>query len=275
MSNLKLSSNGVTIPFTRSVFPGGEIHVRIDNPLEMVSARILANVFSSEDLMELLVLTDALRQIRCEKISLVMPYAPYARQDRVVNFGEALSAKVFANLINSQGYAEVEVWDCHSDVMTALIDRCVNVSSGSLLNQTIPRISPVFKFDMNNTIFVAPDAGAIKKVEKVSAQFKRPFVRADKKREPLTGAILETVVYSENVGFADFLIVDDICDGGRTFLELAKVLRPLTTGRIFLYVTHGIFSAGPQVFDGILDGVFVANSFLDKLPPNFVCMTHY
>ena len=73
-----------------------------------------------------------------------------------------------------------------------------------------------------------------------------PHIRADKKRDPSNGEITGTVVYSEHLGSQDVLIVDDICDGGRTFIELAKELRHLTTGRIYLYVTHGIFSKGHE-----------------------------
>jgi ribose-phosphate pyrophosphokinase len=68
-------------------------------------------------------------------------------------------------------------------------------------------------------------------------------------------------VYSEHVRDHNFLIVDDICDGGRTFIELAKVLRPLTNGSIFLYVTHGIFSQGLDVFKGVIDHIYTANLF--------------
>jgi ribose-phosphate pyrophosphokinase len=65
----------------------------------------------------------------------------------------------------------------------------------------------------------------------------------------------------EELAKKDFLIVDDICDGGRTFIELAKVLRPWTTGKIYLYVTHGIFSNGLDVFNSLIDGVYTANPF--------------
>jgi ribose-phosphate pyrophosphokinase len=90
-----------------------------------------------------------------------------------------------------------------------------------------------------------------------------PFIQAEKIRDPNTGAITSTKVNIEkHVGDKNFLIMDDICDGGRTFIELAKVLRPLTTGKIMLYVTHGIFSAGLEVFLGYIDEIYCANSWL-------------
>ena len=101
----------------------------------------------------------------------------------------------------------------------------------------------------------------MKKTLEAAKELGLPMVRADKIRSTDTGEITGTVVYSEHIGSKDFLIADDICDGGRTFIELAKVLRPLTDGKIYLYVTHGIFSKGLDVFEGLIDGVYTANPF--------------
>ena len=109
-------------------------------------------------------------------------------------------------------------------------------------------------------ILVSPDAGANKKVfEFAKLHGYKRVVRADKVRDVSTGEILSTQVFSEHVGNADFLMLDDICDGGRTFIELARELRKLTTGKIFLYVTHGIFSKGGDVFDGFIDQIYTSN----------------
>ncbi len=111
-----------------------------------------------------------------------------------------------------------------------------------------------------DVILVSPDAGANKKVLDFAKYWKfSEVVRADKVRNVLTGKIESTKVYSSHVSSKDFLILDDICDGGRTFIELAKELRKLTDGKIYLYVTHGIFSAGMDVFDGLIDKIYVSN----------------
>jgi ribose-phosphate pyrophosphokinase len=72
--------------------------------------------------------------------------------------------------------------------------------------------------------------------------------------------VIGTHYSDDKVRNAVILIVDDICDGGRTFIELAKKLRPMTTGKIKLLITHGIFSKGIEVFDGIIDEVLVINN---------------
>jgi ribose-phosphate pyrophosphokinase len=168
-----------------------------------------------------------------------------------------------ANLINSQNYREVNIWDAHSDVTPALINRVVSTPVEDIISEVVANSSMYDRAIMNgrNTILVAPDAGSIKKISKVAQKFSYPMVRADKHRDVATGQITETVVYSENVGGKNFLIVDDICDGGRTFTELADKLRLLTTGKIMLYVTHGIFSKGLEVFEGKIDKIFCPNVF--------------
>jgi len=254
-------------------FSGGEEQVRVkDKNIFAPHGEILitAHMRSSADVMTLLLLTDALRRSGCKAISLLMPYLPYARQDRVCADGEALSLRVMCDLINAQRYEQVEIWDAHSDVALALLDRVVHVTSAQIL-----RFARDWKKStlLSNPILVAPDAGALKKVNAAAAALRCTYIRADKTRDAIDGSITGTVVYANHMEAADLLIVDDICDGGRTFIELAKELRKLTTGRVMLYVTHGIFSKGTTVFDGLIDEVFTANSFVDDLPPNFHLIT--
>lgn len=251
-------------------FSGGEEHVRVHTePIgfdEVV--HITAHLRSSSDVMSLLLVTDALRRLGAQRIWLTIPYLPYARQDRVCAPGEALSLRVFCDLINSQGYEWVSVWDAHSDVSMALLrSGGRNVGPEEFLEHS--------SIDWTRTVLVAPDAGALKKTAAVAKHFRTSFIRADKTRDPVTGEISGTVVHGGEhlVGDVDLLIVDDICDGGRTFVELARELRKFTSGRVMLYVTHGIFSRGTQVFDGLIDRVFCANPFVDELPANFHHLT--
>lgn len=259
-SNITITAGGHVVPHERIVFSGGEVHVGLASRAPKYPS-IWANLRSSQDVMELLLITDALRRAGSHIERVYIPYLPYARQDRVCSPGEAHSLRVFCDLINAQRYDSVEVWDVHSDVALALLNNCVHRSVTSFLQGALAAD--------RKTVLVAPDAGAIKKVDGLSKTHGLPYVRADKSRNTRTGEITGTVVYSDHIGDADFLIVDDICDGGRTFIELAKALRPLTNGRVNLYITHGIFSRGPGVFDGLIDNVFVVNSFLEELPSNF------
>lgn len=273
---LRLVLDGTEIPVKQFLFPGGEVSASFDPtylvPAGPVYVTISASLTSSDDVMALLMLTDAVRRQfqNIAKFKACIFYVPYARQDRVMKPGESLSVKVFCDLINSQKYDNVVIWDPHSDVTPALLNNCTAVHQDSLANHTLTHIF----VEPNTTVLVAPDAGAIKKVTAVAqAMDIKEVVRADKMRDPSTGKITGTKVYSEHIGDKDFLIVDDICDGGYTFLELAKVLRPLTNGKIILYVTHGIFSKGLEVFRGVIDQIYAANTFL-KYPNEVELLEH-
>lgn len=251
-------STGQIIPHELIRFAGGELQVRLALPL-LVNCHVLvlrARLTSADAILELMLLTDALRRelgwATCLKLE--CPYLPYARQDRVCAPGEALSLRVMCDLINGLNFDEVEVWDPHSDVAMALLERA----------KAVPQDAFVSRLSLDSSWrLVAPDAGAAKKVSAVAMATGLPVIQAMKVRDPMTGAITGTTVdWDEADGSAaNLLIVDDICDGGRTFIELAKVLRPRTTGQILLYVTHGIFSAGVGVFEGLIDRVYCANIF--------------
>ena len=255
---LSLFVAGQSVPVRCFTFPGGEIQVRIEAPAQPAAAvTIRADLVDADSLMALLLLTDAVRRHYADPaIDLVCPYLPYARQDRVAYAGEALSAAVACRLLNSQDYRSVEVWDAHSDVSLALLHRVRNRPASDF---AVPIITAA-------DVIVAPDLGAVKRASGCARLAGATLVHAEKTRSTDTGAITGTLVHSDPIGERDFLIVDDICDGGRTFTELARVLRPLTTGKVRLYVTHGIFSAGFEVLAADIDHIFVANPFPAELP---------
>lgn len=249
---------GYIIPYTLMKFSGGEIQVRIDKQCCWYSSvGLTTNITSSDILMELLLVTDALRRLDVKHISLTCKYFPYARQDRVCSPGESLSVKVVCDIINSQHYDSVTIWDAHSDVTPALLNNCYNVDCSGF----------VYRLPYNNTVLIAPDAGAVKKVFKVAQKFKLPMIVAEKIRSPDTGEIFETKCdLPEEYCYHDILIVDDICDGGRTFVELSKVLSTKTTGNHSLYVTHGIFSKGFEELKEWFDAIYTPNSFVEDVP---------
>jgi len=254
---LKIYPKGIRrepIPFKSFKFSGGEMQVEVGLLNGNSSIVVETHLTSSDDILELMLVVDAIRRRDPDvKLSLRSPYLPYARQDRVMQEGESLGLRVMCSIINSLNFERVEVWDAHSDVSLALLDRIHHYDAGIFV-----RMSPIWH---THPILVAPDAGAIKKVSAIAKGYGKQMVRADKVRSVVDGSITGTVVYSDHIGDKDFLIVDDICDGGRTFIELAKVLRPLTSGKVYLYVTHGIFSKGLDVFDGLIDKIYCAKPF--------------
>lgn len=240
-------------------FAGGESQVVLPeeficNAESVSSVRINAWLKTADAVMQLLLLTDAVRRVLPNvPLHLNMPYVPYARQDRVCNPGEALSAKVFCNLINAQAYATVMIADPHSDVVPALLER-VSIVDPSVMVAEVVRQSAFAE----GVTLLAPDAGARKRVQNMARKLGISHVAfADKVRDTRTGCISATSVSSDLPQQA-ILVVDDICDGGRTFVELGKVLAEVSTQPRYLYVTHGIFSKGFDELNLYYQRIFTA-----------------
>ncbi len=263
---IKLRVGGETRYTSCFKFSGGEVNAKIPESIigmQGIKVTVTAKLRSSDDLMELLLVTDALeRSCNFTYKALEIAYAPYARQDRVCNEGEALSAKVFANLINGLGYSRVYVYDCHSEVLAGMLDNCVNIGVEKILrrNEGINLL-----LEQKLVTLISPDAGANKKTLSLAKAYGGlPVVRADKVRDTATGEITGTEVYCDDLHGVNCLIVDDICDGGMTFIKLAEKLKEKGAASITLYVTHGIFSKGIDILlDSGIDCVYTTNSFCE------------
>ena len=211
---------GEKINYRSFIFSGGEVSVKL------VQEYPSFNMKNSDDIMLLLNLTDAIRRQYGFEIPLhlYLNYCPYARQDRVCDEGEAFGLKVFANLINSLNFEAVHIIDPHSDVAPALIN-----------NSWVSPLHDYFDYTISDIDYlISPDAGANKKVFKLSQELDIPMIRADKVRDVKTGKILETIVYADDLTGKRVMIIDDICDGGRTFIELAKQLINKGTTKIYM-----------------------------------------
>lgn len=236
---------------------GGEVHIKIPSLGGMSKILILvADIRDSAGVMALALIKDAIDRSSLDDVRstcdvhLYLDYVPYGRQDRVCNKGEAFGLKVFCNMVNSMNFTSVTIEDPHSDVTPALLDRCRVVSQSQVVKKDHyldEATGYELKYFLKTAGIVSPDAGSNKKIGEVCKVLgKDSFIRADKKRDLSTGEIVETVVYSSIVP-VDCLIVDDLCDGGRTFKELAKALKEKGAERVGLFVTHGIFSRGKDL----------------------------
>ena len=188
---------------------------------------------SLSDFIAAMFYVDALRERGMHPFKLVLPFIPGARQDRLNDKGDFLfTAKSIAKTINERCFRDVIVLDPHSEVAPALIDNCRVAHAADVMPDSLGEYAAV----------VAPDAGAEKRALKVAQKLGVPLLRAWKTRDVKTGAIsgfgMEETWRGDHV-----LIVDDICDGGGTFLGLADVLdaRGITAD---LWTTHGIYSQG-------------------------------
>lgn len=261
-----LNLDGMFIPVPRPEieyellkFSGGELHIKLNNNIdysEVEKVIITHRIKSTDDLMAVLIAKNALELKGVKSFDLIMPYVPYARQDRKCFNGESFTLKVFTSILNSAKFETVHVFDAHSDVAPALIDNCNNHDN----KQIVRGILNGFE---NIPILISPDAGSNKKANKLAVDLQMELVKCDKVRDTKTGALSGFEVFANDLKGKDCLIVDDICDGGGTFLGLAKELKNKGAGNIYLFVTHGIFSKGTEIFKELFSGIYCTNSFSD------------
>lgn len=263
-------------------FPGGEVFPRPmtveTNTGGSTQAIIRASLTSSDQVMSLLMLNDALERegfFNGRESILQIGYFPYARQDREANHGESLSVKVMAGLINNMCFDQVQILDPHSDVTPAVLRECVVIPAyAPVLSRT--DLPELFK----NAILVSPDAGAEKKTLAFAKAVgnEQEILRAGKTRCTETGRITGTWVAPYDYGHEfdaaqDFVFLDDICDGGRTFMELRKAVFAAAKGKVrsfHLHATHGIFSKGLECLLGLdgFDSISTTDSLPQKQHPN-------
>lgn len=271
---IRASLGGHRLDIEFKTFAGGERNVRIGSnaPVSLehniTSVGILtvhAHMDSPQDPLDLLLLIDAFNRMgrgtghKVEK-TLYLPYIPYARQDRVMVNGEPLSSALFGKLINLCGFDEVIVCDPHSDVAPS------HINNVRIYQQHELALKILGEGFFKDAVIVAPDAGAVKKVTKLAQIVGHETVGVGaKQRNLVTNEITNTTYSGPIVEGKRVIMIDDICDGGRTFIELGKVLRQGGAKEIVLYTTHGIYSYGADVFAGVIDEVYSAYPWMKNL----------
>lgn len=243
--------------FQNFTFSGGEPHIKIDPNFDITQKITITHRLNSfNDLGLLCIAVDALRRMDVKKMELFIPYFPAARQDRVMIKGEPLSVKVYADIINGMQFDKVFVFDAHSEVTPALVNNCEVIPNHTFIEAVVEAIG-------NDVKLISPDGGALKKIYKVSEFLGGvEVVECSKSRDVKTGRLSGFKVYNDDLQEADCLIVDDICDGGGTFVGLAEELKNKNAGKLYLAVSHGIFNKGFAVLD-CFEKIFTTNSFKD------------
>jgi len=241
------------LEFSSFEFSGGEIGLKIKTPRKDSRVTITTRLTSSARIMELIMATDALKRSGYTNIDLFIPYMPYARQDRVMVSGETLSIRIFADLLNRQGYSNVFTFDIHNEASLALFDNVTNEDNFSLVKEAVGK---------QKFVMVCPDAGALKKIYPLMRylSFDGTLVKCDKERNVSTGEILKISAnnLAEVKGKACY-IVDDICDGAKTFTMIGELLKENGAKIVNLIVSHGIFSKGLNIPH--IDKIHTTDSF--------------
>lgn len=274
MSAIKIRVDGKLFPIEAFTFSGGEEHVSLKNvpfgqnigTIGSGNVEIIARLQSAKALMQLLLVTEVLNRLgEHTQKHLIIPYFPYARQDRVTVSTEAFSLQCLATLLNIPIYSKIITYDLHSPVAFQYMKKLQEVKQVELVTAHPGIINFVRE---TQPILLAPDKGALGKSQCLASVMGLPLIHADKTRQVTDGKITRHHIESLNfVKGHSVLICDDICDGGKTFIGLGQQLKEAGANRVGLYVTHGIFSKGYAVFNGAIDRIFTTDTFIAAEQP--------
>lgn len=239
-------------------FPDGEKHIKLEPFDRKESYQIATRIKSGDDLFVLAQVGDILKRAGVY-FTIKIYYLMSMRMDRVMTYEEAFSLDVVAKIINGIGANSVQVFHPHSDTIYRLIDNCHGYEEG-VMGMGSPYDCIFDKYNPLETTFCYPDAGAAKRYGKGE---KDKIILSKKRDINNKGAIINMEIaeapaeVDENI-----LIVDDLCDGGRTFIEAAKLLREkFKPQRLGIFVRHLVNPYGQMQLINTFDDVYVTNSY--------------
>src|SRR6056297_1870887 len=216
---------------------------------------------ANDNLMELLIMADALRRSSAKRITAVIPYFGYARQDRRSKARTPISAKLVSNMIVEAGIERVLTMDLHATQIQGFFDIPVdNLYAAPVFALDI---MTQFKGSMEDVMVVSPDVGGVSRARELAKRIEAPLSIVDKRREK-AGEIAEMTVIGDVTG-KKCIIVDDICDTAGTLCKAAQVLMEHGATEVHSYITHGVLS-GPAV-ERITKSVMKSLVITDSIQP--------
>src|SRR6201996_1808602 len=236
-------ADGLGLPLTKGVvrrFADMEIFVEIKENGRGSDAFILQSTsFPANDhLMELLIITDALRRSSARRITAVIPYFGYARQDPRCVSRTPISAKLVANLITMAGVARVMTLDLHAAQIQGFFDIPTdNLFASPLMVRDIKE-----RFDLSKVMVISPDVGGVARARGLAKRINTPLAIVDKRRErPGESEVMNVI---GDVSGYTCILVDDIVDSGGTLVNAADALIAHGAKDVYAYITHGVLSGG-------------------------------
>ncbi|SFS64965.1 ribose-phosphate pyrophosphokinase [Sulfitobacter marinus] len=216
---------------------------------------------ANDNLMELLVMADALRRSSAARVTAVLPYFGYARQDRRTKARTPITAKLVANMMVGTGIERILTMDLHAAQIQGFFDIPVdNLYASPVFALDIKN---EFKDRMDELMVISPDVGGVARARELAKRINSPLAIVDKRREK-AGEVSEMTVIGD-VTDKVCLIVDDICDTAGTLCKAAEVLLEAGAKEVHSYISHGVMS-GPAV-QRIKDSVMKSLVITDSIQP--------
>ncbi|MBD9555681.1 ribose-phosphate pyrophosphokinase [Ensifer sp. ENS03] len=221
-------------------FADQEVNVQLHENVRGEDVYILQSTSAPADgnLMELLILTDALRRSSARRITAVIPYFGYARQDRRATGRTPISAKLVANMIAGAGVNRVMTLDLHTDQIQGFFD----IPTDNLYSAPVTTRDIKERYDVGNLMIVSPDAGGVARARGIAKRIGTDLAIVDKRR-PRAG-VSEVMNIIGDVFGKTCLLIDDIIDSGGTLINAADALLEAGAREVSAYITHGVLSEG-------------------------------
>ena len=239
-------------------FSDGEVTVEIQQNVRARDVFVVQSTCSptNENLMELLIMADALKRASARRITAVMPYFGYARQDRRPRSTRVpISAKVVANLLETVGVERVLTMDLHADQIQGFFDIPVdNIYASPVL------LSDLKSKNYPELVVVSPDVGGVVRARALAKQLGCDLAIIDKRRPKAN--VSEVMHVIGEIEGRNCVIMDDMIDTAGTLVKAAEVLKERGAGKVFAYCTHPVFS-GPaieRIANSQLDEVVITNT---------------
>ena len=239
-------------------FADQEIFVRIDENVRGDDVFVIQSTSypANDNLMQLLIMMDALRRASARRITAVIPYFGYARQDRKTDGRTPISAKLVANLISASGADRVLTVDLHAGQIQGFFDIPTdNLFGGPVMIDDIKE-----RFGRDKIVMVSPDVGGVVRARALANKLNADLAIVDKRR-PAAGKSEVLNIIGEVKG-ARCIMLDDICDSGGTLANAAAALKDQGAVSVSAYVTHGVLSgtAVQRIEKSVLDELVMTDT---------------
>ncbi|AMP38660.1 ribose-phosphate pyrophosphokinase [Ralstonia syzygii subsp. celebesensis] len=239
-------------------FSDGEVQVEIQENVRGKHVFILQSTCAptNDNLMELMVMVDALKRASARRITAAIPYFGYARQDRRPRSARvAISAKVVANMLEVAGVERVLTMDLHADQIQGFFDIPVdNIYASPIL------LKDLQEKNYDNLLVVSPDVGGVVRARALAKQLNTDLAIIDKRRPKANVAEVMNII--GEVEGRNCVIMDDMIDTGGTLCKAAQVLKERGAKQVFSYCTHPVLSGGAaaRIAESVLDEVVVTDT---------------
>jgi ribose-phosphate pyrophosphokinase len=255
------------LPTKISTFADGEISVEFLDNIRGEDVFIIQSTSTpvNDSLMELLIMIDAARRSSASRITAVIPYFGYARQDRKSASRTPITAKLVANLLTTAGADRVLTMDLHAGQIQGFFDIPVDDLTSRLVFAKDIKRNVIIE---EGTVFVSPDAGGVVRARKFADMFHADIAIVDKMR-PSAGKS-EVMNLIGDVKGKHAIMVDDIIDSGGTLCNAAKAIMDAGALSVRAYITHGVLSseACQKVEKSQLTELVIADTIKDRCPKN-------